>query len=545
MTDLRSLDGPLAYPASLNAATATNVLNSPTIPSTHRPAPPFRVTSSTESVIGNSSPSDGPTSRRQTLSAALAGMDATKRSCFGVVFLKGGLAVGQVTLLVVLLVLSRQQRATPRLDKPEETCRSAHLFEVWMTASAVRLSVCWAVSLWVLARKGRRQQDQAGDQIEVDDSADDNVVHEAAGASRRQSASDTVATNASSLDDDRDDKHLPADQRNILRSLCLALDWLAPKFSALLLATSAALFVWGNTLVWSSVSTCKRSEPLLWWGVTTIVGVGWFLLAEVAVVVLGVGLLGPSVLAALRWMKILPPAAAPMTPLPAPAGPISQQDVLALTRLVCYVPNDSNEKGSSDSGEKRSLEAAVAQTMVKRRIDPLPRFNIFGRRKTRSHTALSASSSIASLPVLLSAGKDLDLEPELALAQPKSGHLLVSEDPDDAGHFAHPVIRLPPHSACCTICLADFQPARPRNISAADKVAVSDVSTDETKDGNVRDTARAAGTDDDPIETSLRLLPCGHVFHDRCIVPWLTESSGRCPLCNRALEIPTATSVSV
>ena len=31
---------------------------------------------------------------------------------------------------------------------------------------------------------------------------------------------------------------------------------------------------------------------------------------------------------------------------------------------------------------------------------------------------------------------------------------------------------------------------------------------------------------------SLTLLPkCGHCFHRKCIIPWLTEGRGRCPLC--------------
>jgi len=36
----------------------------------------------------------------------------------------------------------------------------------------------------------------------------------------------------------------------------------------------------------------------------------------------------------------------------------------------------------------------------------------------------------------------------------------------------------------------------------------------------------------------LRLLFCGHVFHKTCVDPWLTDVSGRCPVCQRPVEFP-------
>jgi hypothetical protein len=59
---------------------------------------------------------------------------------------------------------------------------------------------------------------------------------------------------------------------------------------------SLGLFIYGNIILFSSLQTCRRSTPLLWWAVMTVTGVGWFLLFEVVFVVLVVGVVGPGIL---------------------------------------------------------------------------------------------------------------------------------------------------------------------------------------------------------------------------------------------------------
>jgi hypothetical protein len=59
---------------------------------------------------------------------------------------------------------------------------------------------------------------------------------------------------------------------------------------------SLVLFVYGNVLLFTSLDTCRQSAPLLWWAVMVVVGVGWFLLLEVVLVVLVVGIVGPGIL---------------------------------------------------------------------------------------------------------------------------------------------------------------------------------------------------------------------------------------------------------
>jgi hypothetical protein len=65
-------------------------------------------------------------------------------------------------------------------------------------------------------------------------------------------------------------------------------------------AISSILFILGNLLLFDSSlaqqTTCYHSSPLLWWGVMTVVGVGYFLLAQVFVVVIIVGIGGQAML---------------------------------------------------------------------------------------------------------------------------------------------------------------------------------------------------------------------------------------------------------
>lgn len=484
-----------------------------------------------------------PHTRREAISTALAGLNAAKRSRVGVVFLKGGLAVAQVTLLITLLVLSRRRRrrvdgsaAGSEEEQGEGSCPSTHLLDGWMIASAVRLTVCWSVSLWILARRSRSQQ---GAQDDEDDSIEAEDV----------SSSSSSTSGSSALEASAQDKQ---DQQSrtgsaFLHRLASALDWLATKLSALLLATSIALFIWGNVLVWSSVNTCKRSEPLLWWGVTSIVAVGWFLLVEVAVVVLGVGLVGPSVLAALRWIKVLPPLppVSTMGPLPAPAGPVSVQDAMALTRTVCYVPYESKDVtlgDDNDDKEKRSIDVIAVKsplTAEGKQSKPVSRFRIFGRHRSQGSTSnprlstLSTSSSTVTLPVLLTGVHNPAHQSSAAFNQFVSASKAATDRSESRQGFPFPVVRLPAHVASCTICLADFQPSASVDETTA---SISAPSVGDAEKPLSAANANAINVKESDSETTLRLLPCGHVFHDRCIVPWLTQSSGRCPLCNRALK---------
>lgn len=71
-------------------------------------------------------------------------------------------------------------------------------------------------------------------------------------------------------------------------------------------ASAVILFILGNVLLFyplpSKQETCYHASPMLWWGVMAVTGVGWFLVGQVLVVVLIIGVGGPLILVSLfRW----------------------------------------------------------------------------------------------------------------------------------------------------------------------------------------------------------------------------------------------------
>lgn len=59
---------------------------------------------------------------------------------------------------------------------------------------------------------------------------------------------------------------------------------------------STILFVLGNVLLFyptpSPTTGCYAASPMLWWGIMTVVGVGWVLFAQVFFIAVIVGLGG-------------------------------------------------------------------------------------------------------------------------------------------------------------------------------------------------------------------------------------------------------------
>lgn len=105
----------------------------------------------------------------------------------------------------------------------------------------------------------------------------------------------------------------------------------------------------------------------------------------------------------------------------------------------------------------------------------------------------------------------------------------------------YPFVKLPDNRATCAICLLDFE-APPRrgsaNPSAASAASAADLS--KAKENKVPVEPSSSGLalqDAGEGATPLRLLACGHAFHQVCLDPWLKDVSGRCPVCQKKVDI--------
>jgi hypothetical protein len=114
----------------------------------------------------------------------------------------------------------------------------------------------------------------------------------------------------------------------------------------------------------------------------------------------------------------------------------------------------------------------------------------------------------------------------------------------------YPFVRLEGNRAACAICLMDFEePKRvagmpidgksdQEDMPAAHAQSVSEGPVQEIpiqeEDREAELRLEDAGEGAQP----LRLLACGHVFHKTCLDPWLVDVSGRCPVCQRPVELP-------
>lgn len=105
----------------------------------------------------------------------------------------------------------------------------------------------------------------------------------------------------------------------------------------------------------------------------------------------------------------------------------------------------------------------------------------------------------------------------------------------------YPFVVLEGNRASCAICLMDFEEPKRKLAAHASSSSSrptpgeassssSPISNQEDSQGELKLTDAGDGAQ------PLRLLACGHVFHQTCLDPWLTDVSGRCPVCQRPVE---------
>ncbi|KAI0081226.1 hypothetical protein K474DRAFT_1656702 [Panus rudis PR-1116 ss-1] len=215
--------------------------------------------------------------------------------------------------------------------------------------------------------------------------------------------------------------------------------------------------------------------------------------------------------------------------------------------LVLYIP--APPEGETDSNGKPITIPPEAYSYPPKQQSPAPRKRrfVFLRRSKKSkkdHNSLTTGDKKDN-------GKSDDDGPK--------------KWEDNWEHGEYPFVVLEGNRAACAICLMDFEEPKRTQQSEENKDKPQTHVEDEKKDsespvngGEVNAEAGAAG---DIVEEArptttvredlarlmledagegpqpLRLLPCGHVFHQTCVDPWLTDVSGRCPVCQRPVDL--------
>ncbi|KAJ7072322.1 hypothetical protein C8F01DRAFT_973331 [Mycena amicta] len=275
-------------------------------------------------------------------------------------------------------------------------------------------------------------------------------------------------------------------------------------------------FLTAHILEYSSIHTCRFSAPHIWWST-------FGSLVVLEVIILGFIVFVVAPIGFLFWNVVL--ICLGRHPMQNPG--VIRPDVAKLSAsvvdripLVIYIPPPPDAAPGSIP-----LPQAIYSYPPKMPSYSAPRKHRF--------KFLRRSKKANDVPTSPDHVKDL--------GAPQSWE-------DHWEHGGYPFVILENNRASCAICLMDFEePKRtdghepavsqqttpPPASPVIQEVPVEPNDPPAAADGTLR--LEDAGEGAQP----LRLLACGHVFHSQCLDPWLTDVSGRCPVCQRAVEIPS------
>ncbi|KAG6815448.1 hypothetical protein H0H87_001764 [Tephrocybe sp. NHM501043] len=291
---------------------------------------------------------------------------------------------------------------------------------------------------------------------------------------------------------------------------------------------------------YTSINTCRHSSPHIWWLTFGILCLMYLMVLEVVVLGFVVFVVAPILF--LFWNIVLicmgrHPLQTHNTIKP-DIGKLPKAIVESIP-LVLYIPPppDTITHQNASVHNLSSFPSKPASP------EPKQRFK-FIRRLTSTRS--------------LKTEKSLNLTTTKGVEQ--TGEPQTWEEHWEQGEY--PFVILEENRAACAICLLDF--AEPKRIWGQSAPAESEdiisepgsgcalvpsldvsKSASQTVTNTIADAPRNTERDktlklEDAGEGSqpLRLLACGHVFHKSCLDPWLLDISGRCPVCQRVVEIP-------
>lgn len=307
-------------------------------------------------------------------------------------------------------------------------------------------------------------------------------------------------------------------------------------------------FLTAHILEYTSLNTCRHTSPHLWWLIFGILCIMYVMVLEVLLLGFIILVLAPIVF--VFWNIFL----FCIGRHPAQNAHVIKPDIGKLSKslvdripLVMYIPPPPNtptieSDAVADSEKPPSLTPAheyppspptlaptapitPATPPAPKKLNLSKRFRFFKRKKqgTDIRDAQSSSSSTQAPD---------DSEKE----ETWEGHFEKSD---------YPFVVLEGNRAACAICLMDFEePRRRRGAIAPSGTPVhlslptlGEASSSSSPVSLQQSDAELKLTDAGEGAQPLRLLACGHVFHQTCLDPWLTDVSGRCPVCQRPVDI--------
>ncbi|EMD37914.1 hypothetical protein CERSUDRAFT_114564 [Gelatoporia subvermispora B] len=319
------------------------------------------------------------------------------------------------------------------------------------------------------------------------------------------------------------------------------------RLQVLLTFASFGWFLTAHILEYTSISTCRVAAPHLWWLTFGILCLLYLILLEIFLMGLVFFILGPVIYLLYNIVLLClgrHPLQNPHYISPTIGG--LPKSIVDQIPLVLYIPAPP-EGTDNNKGPAKPQPAHLYPPRPSKPAAPRRRRFIFLRSKKAAEDAPAEKGGASKTPL-------------------KKPEEMTWEDNWEQGDF--PFVRLEENRAACAICLLDFEEPKkaPWAANVSDKEKAADVDGETVLQPALTANGPEHGRPDDSVVNAiqeiqvedasgeererlrlddagegpqpLRLLKCGHVFHKTCLDPWLTDVSGRCPVCQQAVEIP-------
>jgi len=403
--------------------------------------------------------------------------------------------------MLILTATHFRSRSDPTLS---EWTACEHPLGVWASIWVIRVLLASGLAYWDFRRDRALHPPPAETEAGVINPT--GATHPISSASANAAAASTNGTSANDASATVPDIHTarqnPLYSRATLICSIMTLSW----------------FLTAHILEYTSINTCRHSSPHLWWLVFGILCTMYLMVLQVVLLGFIVLVLAPILF--IFWNILL--ICLGRHPLQHPnminpeIGKLSKT-VVERIPLVIYIPPPPEGAKSSPLVGPHSYPPK--NTSMTSQSQPRFKFLKIFRKNSTPQTASDEKND-----------ESTDMEGPMSWEANWEG-----------GEY--PFVTLEGNRAACAICLMDFEEPKRKEISGESRPkGTEDRTIDDVISSNIssgeEDQVKLKLVDAGDGVQPLRLLACSHVFHKTCLDPWLTDVSGRCPVCQRAVEIP-------